>query len=149
MPGPRGVGVWSQGGGCLILGWVSDCGGVSGPGVPGPGGLPCPGGVPGGDTPRMATVAGGTHPTGMHSCLPFDGRFSLSVCIINLCCTFSGVQWSSPFQLSKTVDNGSVIGTGLNHLVSTHHLETRMSVFKALHEQHIKYLPDEEKLVAR
>ena len=69
--------------------------------------------------------------------------------IINLWSTFSGVQWSSPFQLSKTVDNGSVIGTGVNHLVSTHHLETRMSVFKALHEQHIKYLPNEEKAVAR
>ena len=28
----------------------------------------CSGGVPGGDPP-MATTAGGTHPTGMHSCL--------------------------------------------------------------------------------
>ena len=37
-------------------------------GVPGPGGWPGPGGVPGGD-PRMATAAGGTQPTGMHSCL--------------------------------------------------------------------------------
>ena len=27
-----------------------------------------PGGVTGGDPPGMATAAGGTHPTGMHSC---------------------------------------------------------------------------------
>ena len=27
-----------------------------------------PGEVPGGDPPRTATAAGGTHPTGMHSC---------------------------------------------------------------------------------
>ena len=27
-----------------------------------------PGGVPGGDPPWTATAAGGTHPTGMHSC---------------------------------------------------------------------------------
>ena len=32
------------------------------------GGVPGPRGVPGGDTPRTATAAGGTHPTGMHSC---------------------------------------------------------------------------------
>ena len=31
-------------------------------------GVPGPEGVPGGDTPGMATAAGGTHPTGMHSC---------------------------------------------------------------------------------
>ena len=40
-------------------------------GVPAPGGLPAPGGC-GGDPPpgqQTATVADGTHPTGMHSCL--------------------------------------------------------------------------------
>ena len=36
-------------------------------GVTGPGGW-CQG-VPDGDTPQMATAVGGTHPTGMHSCL--------------------------------------------------------------------------------
>ena len=43
-------------------------------GVPGLGrcawsgrGVPAPG-VPGGDPPGKATAAGGTHPTGMHSC---------------------------------------------------------------------------------
>ena len=33
-----------------------------------PGWCMVPGGGPGGDPPRMATAAGGTHPTGMHSC---------------------------------------------------------------------------------
>ena len=43
-------------------------------GVPAPGGVwsrgdAWSGGVPGGDPPSVtATVAGGTHPTGMHSC---------------------------------------------------------------------------------
>ena len=63
-----GWGAWSRGGawlqGCLI--W----------GVPGPRGVPGPGGclVLGGGClvesppPGTATAAGGTHPTGMHSC---------------------------------------------------------------------------------
>ena len=66
-----------QGGGCLLLGGAWSEGGAW-LGVPAPGGLPAPrgvpglvgavpGGVPGGD-PRMATAAGGTHTTGMHSC---------------------------------------------------------------------------------
>ena len=48
-------------------------------GVPGPGEVPLPGGVPGPRgglvlggawwrPPGTATAAGGTHPTGMHSC---------------------------------------------------------------------------------
>ena len=54
--------VWSQGGA-----W-------SGGGVPAPEGGVWSGGsgperVPGGDPPRTATAAGGTHPTGMRSCL--------------------------------------------------------------------------------
>ena len=46
----------------------------SGPGrVPGPRGCLVPGGcrpgrVPGGDPPETTTAAGGTHPTGIHSC---------------------------------------------------------------------------------
>ena len=36
--------------------------------VPAPG-ESAPRGVPGGDPPGMATAAGGTHPTGMHSCI--------------------------------------------------------------------------------
>ena len=46
--------VWGVGGllpgGCLLLG------------------VPASGRVPVGDPPRTATAAGGTHPTGMHSC---------------------------------------------------------------------------------
>ena len=51
VPGPGGV--WSQG--------VSGAGGAWSQGVPGPGGYLV-------ETPRTATAAGGTHPTGMHSC---------------------------------------------------------------------------------
>ena len=74
-------------GGCLLLrecllpgGGVSGPGGACSQGVPAPGGV-CsqgvpslggsgPGGVPGGDPPTV-TAAGGTHPTGMHSCILF------------------------------------------------------------------------------
>ena len=64
VPPPGGRGVWSGAGlfqaggvwsrGCLL--W----------GVSGKGGLVW--GVPGGDPHGTATAAGGTHPTGMHSC---------------------------------------------------------------------------------
>ena len=54
-------------GGCLVLGGACSGGTFSG-GVPAPGGA-CSQGVPGGDPPSgTATAAGGTHPTGMHSC---------------------------------------------------------------------------------
>ena len=74
----------------LSTGW----GGGLLPGVPGPGGS-APGGhawsgggglllggVPGGDPPGTATAAGGTHPTGMHSCYiiqfqPVSSNFAL------------------------------------------------------------------------
>ena len=36
--------------------------------MPGPGRVPGPRGGAGGDPPGMATAAGSTHPTGMHSC---------------------------------------------------------------------------------
>ena len=52
-PGPQG---WSDPGGCLVPG-----GGWSG-------GLGPRGWVPGEPNPQTATAAGGTHPTGMHSC---------------------------------------------------------------------------------
>ena len=64
-------GAWS--GGCMVLGdaWSGGClvQGVHGPR-----------GVPGGDppAPEMATAAGGTHPTGMHSCLYFTSIRSSS-----------------------------------------------------------------------
>ena len=76
MSGPGGV--CSRGG--LVLGHVcSGGGGVPAPGevwswgvlargVPGPRGCAWSWGVPGGHPPGTATAAGGTHPTGMHSC---------------------------------------------------------------------------------
>ena len=63
MPGPGVGGVCSRG--CLV--WCLVPGGCAPGGVPGPGGS-APRGVPGGD-PQTATAAGGTHPTGMHSCV--------------------------------------------------------------------------------
>ena len=62
MPGPGG-GVPGPRGGCLLLGGCLVPGGVWSWGVSGPGR------VPGGDTPGMATAAGSTHPTEIHSCL--------------------------------------------------------------------------------
>ena len=67
--GPRG-GAWSRE--CLVQG-VPAPGGCLLPGDLVQGGLD-PGGVWSGgclvETPTMATAVGGTHPTGMHSCLP-------------------------------------------------------------------------------
>ena len=71
-------GAWSRGvarsrGGFLVTRGVPGPGGYDpGGGVPAPGGVwfsgdACSWGVPGGD-PQMATAAGSTHPTGMHSC---------------------------------------------------------------------------------
>ena len=60
VPGPRG---------CLVPGGGLVLGGCLLPGSPAPGSL-----VQGGAwwrPPRTATAAGGTHPTGMHSCLKF------------------------------------------------------------------------------
>ena len=58
VPASRGL---SGSGGCLLRGgWVWS-------GGSGPGGVCLVPGGAGGD-PRMATAAGGTHPTGMHSC---------------------------------------------------------------------------------
>ena len=61
MPGPGGVldprGAWSWGGRCLT------------PGVPGPGGCLVWGGAWWRPPPGTVTSAGGTRPTGMHSCL--------------------------------------------------------------------------------
>ena len=54
MPGP---------GGCLVPGAVCSRGCLV------RGGCLLLGGLPSGDPPRTATAAGGTHPTGMHSCL--------------------------------------------------------------------------------
>ena len=44
------------------------CDSVHRGGVLSRGGWSGPGGMPGGEPPGTATAAGGTHPTGMHSC---------------------------------------------------------------------------------
>ena len=61
MPGPGGVG-------CLLLGGVCSWGGLLLGGLLSGGGSARGGGMPGADPLGMATAAGGTHPTGMHSC---------------------------------------------------------------------------------
>ena len=79
MPGPGGLCSW----GGAWSGWgVSARGGLLREGgcVPGLGGV-CSGEVcllPGGclvETPGTATAAGGTHPTGMHSCYSCKSTF--------------------------------------------------------------------------
>lgn len=42
------------------------------------------------------------------------------------------------------MDNGDVVGAGYNILVSQNHLDLRKSVFDHLHDNLLKYLPDEE-----
>ncbi|KAK3791393.1 hypothetical protein RRG08_012575 [Elysia crispata] len=42
------------------------------------------------------------------------------------------------------VDTGDVLGTGLNHIVSSAHLESRDQIFNHKHEQYLKYLPLEK-----
>ena len=60
--GAKSRGVPGPGGGCLVPGDAWSLGGCLVLGGSGPGG-------PGGDPPpQTATAAGGTHPTGMHSC---------------------------------------------------------------------------------
>ena len=56
-----------------------------------------------------------------------------------------GTTSSSQLSLSKSSDLGDVIGMGTNHLVSLQHLEGRDSMFGHHHQQHMKYLPKEEK----
>ena len=87
---PRGV-AWSRGvpgpNGDLLLGGAWS-GGFCSQGVPGPGGALDGGSAPGrwypsmhwGRPPRqMATIADGTHPTGMHSCPGYLGPHQTSI----------------------------------------------------------------------
>ena len=77
-------------GGCLLGGGCPGLGGVPAPGESGLGGVPAPGGLVLGGTwrrpPETATAAGGTHPTGMHSCIPIN----LQLMLINM---KSNVSW--------------------------------------------------------
>ena len=66
------TGVCLSTGGCLLLGGGASSPGAAPGGVPAPGGACCGGSGPGGTwwrSPWTATAEGGTHPTGMHSCL--------------------------------------------------------------------------------
>ena len=72
MPGPGGCLMGVCSGGCRSWGCLVPGGAWSG-GVSAPRGclvwrLCSGGGVPGGEPPLTASAAGGTHPTGMHSC---------------------------------------------------------------------------------
>ena len=78
VPGPGGA--WSGGGGCLVPGGVPGLGGWPGPrGAWSQGVCMVRGGVPGPrgglveTPPEAATAAGGTHPSGMHSCFIITG----------------------------------------------------------------------------
>ena len=42
------------------------------------------------------------------------------------------------------VDTGDVLGTGLNHILSSAQLESRDQIFNHKHDQHLKYLPTEK-----
>jgi len=48
------------------------------------------------------------------------------------------------YQSTQKVDTGDVIGTGLNHILTTNNLETRQEVFKHLHDSLMEYLPNTE-----
>ena len=62
-----------------------------------------PRGVPGGDPPRTATAVGGTHPTGMHSCLYYKFSFDLHMNTVDL-----NALWNSKINASgyKTFELG-------------------------------------------
>ena len=67
------TGVCLSTGGCLVGGCLLPGGACSG------GGVPAPRGVPGGDPP-MATAAGSTNLTGMHSCcISFDFHVEIPI----------------------------------------------------------------------
>ena len=58
--------------------------------------------------------------------------------------SFSGVVWSSPLSLLKSIDHGDVFGTGANHQVSQQHLDQRYEDFKNVHKHHWPYMPQED-----
>ena len=51
-----------------------------------------------------------------------------------------GVSWSSPYQLSRTIDsNGEYVGIGNNHQISTQHLDQRGAMFEGRHQDLLPY----------
>ena len=82
---------------CLVRGGVPVPGGLVTGGCLGPGGGSGPGGCLV-ETPGIATAAGGTHPTGMHSCYKgnyIDLNFRVPVC------AFLTQQFSTAFLSHK------------------------------------------------
>lgn len=55
-----------------------------------------------------------------------------------------GISWSSPLSLLKTIDQGDVIGTGVNHQVSQAHIEMRRDIFENLHKHHLPFLVQDD-----
>ena len=82
-------------------------GGVPGLGVPGPGrGAWSSGGCAWWRPSRTATAAGGTHPTGMHSCSLFSGAFTLKEADSDTDSDFPPAQKrGSPWNLSLSLCN--------------------------------------------
>ncbi|XP_070543569.1 WD repeat-containing protein 93-like isoform X2 [Ptychodera flava] len=52
----------------------------------------------------------------------------------------TGSNASSAYSVFKAIDDGSVIGTGSNHALLTHHLELRKAAFNVHHERDLQYL---------
>lgn len=48
---------------------------------------------------------------------------------------------SSVYSATQKIDTGEVLGTGLNHVLSTTQIELRKEVFDHLHENLLDYLP--------
>ena len=61
-----------------------------------------------------------------------------------LICFHVGVTLSNLSGTCQKMDGGDVIGTGQNHLFTQNHLDLRNSVFDHLHDNLLKYLPQEE-----
>ena len=108
-------------GGCLLLG-----GGVCSRGerllhV----GVSAPGGVPGGDPPGTATDAGGTHPTGMHSCC----KWCIYIVMVRLLCS-KGMWMMLVSMFKKLVRQLSLLWFHWtsNGLVTLHWKGTKITV---------------------
>lgn len=53
---------------------------------------------------------------------------------------------SSVYSATQKIDTGEVLGTGLNHVLSTTQIELRKEVFDHLHENLLEYLPKGDNL---
>ena len=127
MHAPGGTCSW----GCLLRGGR----------VPAPGGCLPPGGclvlgVPGGDPfPWTATAAGGTHPTGMHSCLKVFWRLSHTcevyariISFIQIC----SIEYLSFFCQLKHLQQPKCRKNGMLALLRNNSLSTSSLLFTCL-----------------